>query len=461
MMTEPCDLSAHEQVHLLKSGTASAVELLDSHIARIGARNPELNAVVAFDPEIGRSRARAVDATLAAGDDPGPLAGLVTAHKDLTDTKDFPTTYGSPVFADHRPAADGFLVERMTRAGAVAVGKTNTPELGMGSHTFNPVYGITRNPYDTSKSAGGSSGGAAVALATNMVAIADGSDHAGSLRNPAAWNNVVGFRTSMGVIPHPGAGDPYTYNGISGAMGRTVDDMALLLSVMAVPDHRDPINRGLDVPTVVTPIDRPLRVAWSPTLGGLEIEPEIITVLSRLVDTCESLGWRVVEAEPDFDGADVAFDTLRAFHLVNSPIGKMIDRHAEMKETIQDEIRRGKALTADDVAHATWTTKTLWDRANRFFEDFDLLIAPVTQVNPFPVESEYVTEINGRPMQRYISWMRVVSRITQMGLPALSLPAGFSTAGMPVGAQLIGPPRGDLSLLRAAKTLETAHSPNS
>ncbi|MFW2380902.1 MAG: amidase family protein [Acidimicrobiales bacterium] len=455
-MTEPCDLSAHDQLDLLRSRKISAVELLDAHLVRIAEVNPSLNAIVALNPDVGRARATAVDARSAAGEYAGPLAGLVTAHKDLTDTKDFPTTYGSPIYADHRPTEDSLLVRRMTEAGAVAVGKTNTPELGAGSHTFNPIYGTTLNPFDTTRAAGGSSGGAGVALQSGMVAIADGSDLGGSLRNPAAWNNVVGFRTSMGVIPHPKADNPYASFGITGAMGRSVDDMALLLSVLAAPDVRDPTNRGLQVPTRISPVGGPVRVAWSETLGGLPIEPEITSVVSGLRSICDSLGWQVTEAEPDFSGADRAFETLRSWGIANSPEAKLTDRLPEMKQTIQDEIRRGQALTGADIADALAVTKLLWDRAISFFSDVDVLIAPVTQVSPFPIGQEYPTEINGVPMERYITWMRVASRITQMGLPALSLPAGFTAAGLPVGAQLIGAPRGDLALLQIAKTLESA-----
>lgn len=457
-VTEPCDLSAHDQLTLLRSKQISARELLDIHLARIAERNPSLNALVAVNPEIGRARAAAVDDSAAAGEDLGPLAGLVTAHKDLTETKDFPTTYGSPIYEGFHPTEDSLLVTRMTEAGAVAVGKTNTPELGAGSHTFNPIYGTTANPFDPSKSAGGSSGGAAVGLQSGMIAIADGSDLGGSLRNPAAWNNIVGFRTSMGVIPHPGADKPYTSFSITGAMARTVDDTALLLSVLAAPDRSDPTNRGLAVPERITPVDSPMRVAWSDTLGGLPIEPEITSVLSETRQACEELGWLVVEAEPDFEGADDAFETLRSWGMANSPEGRLTDRLSQMKQTVQDEIRRGQALSGSDVARALEVTKTLWDRAIRFFSSFDVMIAPVTQISPFPIEWEYPTEINGVPMERYITWMRVLSRITQMGLPAMSLPAGFTGTGLPVGAQLIGPPRGDLKLLQVAKTLETAAS---
>ena len=441
---------------LLRSGETSAVELLHSHLARVEERNPEINAIVALDPSVGLAKAKAVDATLARGDDPGPLAGLVTAVKDLADTKDFVTTQGSPVWADHRPTVDALHVQRMNEAGVVAIGKTNTPEFGAGSHSFNPVYGVTRNPFNTDLSAGGSSGGAAAALTTNMVAIADGSDYGGSLRNPAAWNNVVGFRNSLGVIPDIGPGNAYLRLGIVGAMARNVEDLALMLGVISAPDSRDPSNRGLAVPSTIEPVRGPLTVAWSDDIGGLPVAPEIRTALTRVRAACEDLGWRVVETEPDFSGADECFETIRSWGMANGHLSKLGDGLKKVKSVIQDEVARGQALGADDVARAIDHMKVLWHRSHSFFDGIDLMIGPVTQVSPFSFELEYPTEIEGVTMDRYITWMRSVCRITSMQLPALSLPAGFTDAGLPVGAQIIGGPRDDIGVLRAALTLEQA-----
>ncbi len=437
----------------------SARELLAAHLDRVSEVNSRVNAVVALDPAVAERRAAAVDEAIAAGFDPGPLAGLVTAHKDLTDTADFVTTYGSPLFAGNRPTADSLLVSRLRAAGAVAIGKTNTPEFGVGSHTFNPVYGVTTNPYDPARSAGGSSGGAAAALATGMVAIADGSDAGGSLRNPAAWNNVVGFRTSPRVVPRPGPGNPWHTMSIDGPMARTVDDLHLLLRVMARPDVRDPLSRPLDLPSTLDPVDT-LRVAWSPTLGGLPVEGDVSAVLERFIADVAELGWTVELAEPDFEGADECFTTLRAF-LFATGWGSALDADqlAATKETFQSEVERGRTLGADEVGRAYTTANRLWQRAIGFFERYDLLIGPVTQVSPFPVDVEYPTEVAGTPMPTYLDWMRSNCRITSFMLPALSLPAGFTEAGLPVGAQLVGKPWGDLGVLRAARAIEeaTAH----
>ncbi|MEM7341689.1 MAG: amidase family protein [Actinomycetota bacterium] len=456
MSDELCDLPATEQRGLLASKQVSARELLDAHLARIDAVNPTVNAVVGMDADVAVARATAVDDVVAAGGDPGPLGGLVTAHKDLVDTADFVTTHGSTVYADNRPAVDALQVARIKAAGAVALGKTNVPEFGAGSHSFNPVYGVTCNPYDPGLSAGGSSGGAGAALACGMVGIADGSDAGGSLRNPAAWNNVVGLRSSPRVVPRPGPGNPWQTIPIDGPMARTVDDLVLLLRVMAEPDARDPLNRALPLPDVLRPPTRPLRVAWSPTLGGLPVDPAVAAVLDTFRADIDGLGWEVTEAEPDFSGADECFVTLRAFLFANGPAGALGDRLAEIKATVRDEVERGRALSNAEVAAAFAHANVLWQRCVTFFADHDLLVGPVTQVPPFPIDQEYPTEVAGQPTSTYIGWMLSNCRISACQLPALSLPAGFDDAGLPVGAQLIGAPWGDVGVLQAAKALETA-----
>lgn len=453
MTGELWQLSAVQQSRMIRTKQISARELLEAHLARIETVNLTLNAVVALDPSVAQARAAAVDEVIANRGKPGALAGLVTAHKDLTDTADFVTTYGSAVYAGNRPTADSLLVSRMKEAGAVAVGKTNTPEFGAGSHTFNPVYGTTRNPYDPSRTAGGSSGGAAVALRSGMVSIADGSDLGGSLRNPAAWNNVVGFRGSPRTVPRIGPGNAWNPLPMDGPMARSVDDLIMLLRVIARPHPDDPLSRELLLPPVVSPPRRPPRVAWSHDLGGLPVEPEITEVLDRFRSDMEILGWEVTEDEPDMSGADECFVTLRAFGFTERAEA-MASHMSEIKDTVRDEIERGVALSSSQISAAYGQLDLLWKRAVAFFDRYDVLIAPVTQVSPFPVEVEYPTEVNGTPMSSYVEWMRTCCRITTSGCPALSLPAGFTAAGMPVGVQLIGRPYGDVALLEAAKALE-------
>jgi amidase len=457
-----CDLSATEQAQMFRHKEVSARELLESHLRRIDERNPEINAIVALDADVAHARAAELDEAIARRGAFGYLPALVTAHKDLTETADFPTTYGSPVYADNRPARDSHLVARIRAAGAVAVGKTNVPEFGVGSHTFNPVYGTTVNPYDRSRSAGGSSGGAAAALASGMVAVADGSDFGGSLRNPAAWNNVVGFRPSTGVVPTGGPGNAWHPMPIQGPMARNVDDLVLLLGAMSGPDRRDPLGWGHDrIHPFIDPVREPPRrelprVAWSTDLGGLPVEPEITETLAGLIPVIEHLGWPLAEDEPSFAGADDTFLTLRAFSF-SGHADALRPHFDRIKATLRDEIERGLQLSGHEVARAFARMKVLWDRANSFFENYDVLIAPVTQVMPFPVDQEYPTEVNGQPMSTYIEWMMSCCRITAFGLPALSLPAGFSK-GLPVGVQLIGKPHGDGELLAVAKALESAIS---
>ena len=454
--SDPCDLTATEQLVELEAGRLSAQELLSAHFDRIDHVDPEVNAIVAGDRDLASTKALDIDRRRAAGATLGPLAGLVTAHKDLTDTADFVTTYGSPVYAGHRPVADSLLVARVKAADAVAIGKTNTPEFGAGSHTFNPVYGVTRNPWDTQRSAGGSSGGAAVALATGMVSVADGSDMGGSLRNPAAWNNVVGFRGSAGLVPSVSPGVARATFGVEGAMGRTVADVCLLLNVIAAPDERDPLNRGVRIPPMPpTPaLDRPLRVAYSPSLGELPVETGVADAIGRYVSDIAELGCVVDEREPDLTGADECFAIIRSYLFANGPLAQLGDRLAETKQTVQEEFERGFRLSGREVASAHMQLSELWRRSSDFFADVDLLIAPVTQISPFPAELEYPTSVAGQTCERYIDWMRSCCRVTALGVPALSLPAGFDPDGLPVGVQLIGRPHGDLDLLSIAAFLE-------
>ena len=449
------ELPATEQRRLVAARDVSAVELLDAHLERIAAVNPAVNAVIALDPAIGRRRADDVDRAIARGDDPGPLAGLVTAHKDLTETADFPTTYGSPLFAGFRPPADSLVVARMRAAGAVAVGKTNTPEFGAGSHTFNPLHGVTRNPWDLGRSAGGSSGGAAAALACGMVAIADGSDMGGSLRNPAAWNSVVGFRPTPRVVPRLGPGNPWNPLTLEGPMGRTVADVALLLGVLAAPELGDPLHRPVDLPARLDPPARPLRVAWSRDIGGAAIDLDQVAVLDAFRPTIEGLGWEVDDDEPDLSGADDCFKTLRAWQSATGTAARLGSRAEQLKATIRGEIRRGNELTAAQVAAAYEHLGVLVRRSAAFFTRYDLLVGPVTQLAPFPSDWEYPTDIGGRRLSSYIDWMAVCYRVTVMGCPALSLPAGFDGRGLPVGVQLVGAPGNDVEVLRAAAALES------
>ena len=398
------------------------------------------------------ARERAASNTLS-----GPLAGLPVAHKDLTDTAGLRTTYGSPLFAENVPGEDSLLVARIKAAGAVTIGKTNTPEFGAGSQTFNRVFGTTRNPYDTARTCGGSSGGAAVALAARFLPIADGSDTGGSLRNPAAFCNVVGFRPSPGRVPsgwqEQGA---WTDLGTQGPMARSVDDLALLLSAIAGPDHRVTNvlpDSGESFRTVTPAPLRGLRVAVTEDFGGLPVESAIRATLRSLGDTLADAGAVVTDAAPDLRDADRIFHILRAA-VFRARFGPLTDaQKAELKDTIRWNTEAGEALTHADGDWVGGARSALVARVAGFFEDVDLLIGPTTQVQPFDIDTDWVREIEGKPMQTYIEWMQSCSRITVTCCPALSLPCGFA-GGLPVGAQLIAPMRRDAFLLSAAKAVE-------
>ena len=367
------------------------------------------------------------------------------------------TTYGSPAHRDHVPAVDSLLVARTRAAGAITVGKTNTPEWGAGSHTFNPVFGATLNPWDTTRSAGGSSGGASVALACRMLPIADGSDLGGSLRNPAAWSGVLALRPTPGLVPRRPEQAPWIPFAVDGPMARTADDLALFLGVLARPDPRDPISQRAATPDLAAPLEAELRgrrVAWSPALGGLPIEPAVRDALTAALPLLAEIGLDVSADEPDLTGADEIFETFRAFQSALD-LGDEYDARGElMKATVRAEVERGRGLTASQLIRATTLQAALAERAVAFFDRYDYLACPVTQVEPFPVEQEYASEIDGTPMGSYIEWMRSNSRISVTCCPAISLPVGFSATGLPVGLQLVTRPFGERALLEVAHALE-------
>jgi amidase len=450
--------SAADLTRLVRRREISAGELLDAHLAQIQAVNPAVNAIVTLVAERARVAAEAADARLARGEEVGPLHGLPVAHKDLVATAGIRTTLGSPIYKDWVPDADAIVVERLRAAGAITVGKTNTPEFGAGSQTFNPVFGATANPYALDRTCGGSSGGAAVALACGMVPIADGSDTGGSLRNPAAFCNVVGFRPSAGRVPDRGE-LPWQPLSTTGPMARTVGDVALVLAAISGPDARAPLSQAGGGAEFLQPLAAPrqgLRVAWSPALGGLPVEADVAAVLERAVPVFAELGCVVEPADPDLAGADEAFETLRAWTM-ESRYGRLAaERPGDVKETVRWNIEIGRSLSGPQVAAAMRAQAAVQQQMRAFFERFDLLLCPVTQVAPFSLETEYPAVVAATAMGSYIEWMRTCSRISVTGLPAISVPAGFTGDGLPVGIQLVGPWRSDRSVLELAAAFEDA-----
>ena len=450
--------SAVDQVGMLRGGQISARELLDEHLARVEAVNPAVNAIVTLVPELASERAAAADERHARGEVAGPLDGLPIAHKDLVDTAGIRTTSGSPLHADRIPTQSALIIDRIQDSGAVTLGKTNTPEFGAGSQTFNLVFGATRNPYDLSRTVGGSSGGAAAALAAGMIPIADGSDMGGSLRNPAAFCNVVGFRVSPGRVPSYPKEAAWSPLSVEGPMARTVADVALLLQAMAGPDPRSPLSLeapGSEFVGELRPPDE-IRVAWSPSLGGLPVEAAVADALSNSPTVFADLGWHVEEATPDLTDAREIFQVLRAwaYELGHGPTYDL--QPDALKDTIRWNVEEARRLSLVDHVNAYREHAALFHRVREFFDVYDVLALPTVQVAPFDVDLDWVREIEGEPMETYIDWMRSCTDVTLMGCPAISVPGGFTPGGLPIGLQLVGKPRGDLELLRIANAFEAA-----
>jgi amidase len=457
---ELCTRPATELAAMVRAREVSARELLEAHLDRIDRLNPAVNAVVTLDPEGARAAADAADAALAGGEPVGPLHGLPVAHKDTHATGGMRTTWGSPLHTDTVPARDELVVARLKAAGAIRLGKTNVPEFAAGSHTFNPVFGVTHNPYRHGLSAGGSSGGAAAALAAGLVPLAEGSDMGGSLRNPAAFCNVVGLRPTPGRVPTWPASMGWSQLSVQGPMGRTVADVALQLSVLAGPDPRVPIALPDDGAAFAAPLPTSLaglRVAWAPDLGGrVTVDPAITSVLAASAGVFEELGARVEEDCPDLSGADEVFGTLRAW-LFEASFGEIARQHPDqVKESIRWNAEMGAKLSGPDVARAEVLHTKLYERVVEFFERYDVLLAPTTQVLPFPVELEYPTEIAGVEQENYLEWMRSCTLISATGCPALSVPGGFTSDGLPVGLQIVGAPRADRRVLGVGHAFEQA-----
>jgi len=454
-----CFLTATELAHLIHTKQLSAREVMEAHLVQIAQVNPKVNAIVTLLPDLAMAGAKQADEHLARGEPIGPLHGLPIAHKDLVATKGIRTTQGSPIFKDHVPDFDELLIERLKQGGAITIGKTNTPEFGAGSQTFNEVFGATLNPYDTSKTCGGSSGGAAVALACGMVPLADGSDTGGSLRNPANFCNVVGFRPSPGRVPTWPKALGWFPISVQGPMARTVQDVALMLTAIAGPDPRAPMAICELGERFAQPLQRNfkgVRIAWSRDLGSFPVDPRTTTVIDSQRHTFAELGCWVEEGQPDFRDADEVFKVWRAWAFELS-FSDLIERHRDqIKETIIWNTEEGRKLTGPQLSRAEMKRTQLYQRVREFMEEYEYLILPVSQVPPFPVTQEYITEINGTKMETYIDWMKSCYFITVTGLPAISMPCGFTAEGLPVGVQIVGRHQDDFGVLQLAYAFQEA-----
>ena len=458
-INELCFMNACELQKLIHTRKLSARELMAAHLAQIGRVNPKINAIVAkLDDDQCLALAEEADQRGARGE-VGPLHGLPIAFKDLQMAVGFPFTWGSPIFKDFMPTEDTVLVERLRKAGAVPIGKTNVPEFGLGSHTYNPVYGTTLNPYDLTKSAGGSSGGAGAALAAGLLPIADGSDLGGSLRNPANFNNIVALRPTVGLVPTAPNLLPLTGFTVQGPMARSVADTALLLSAMAGPDLRDPGCHPSNPAVFAGPLGRSLkgvRVAWCPDLGGLPLDRRVRAVLEAQRQTFEDLGCIVEEACPDLSGADKLFLDLRAWTVAHSLSPLLAQHRAQMKPEVVWQIEAGAGLSGADIARAMTQHGELMERRRRFQEKYEFMLCAVNQVPPFDATIDWPKEIEGVQMENYVAWMKSAYWITTTFCPAMSVPAGFTPEGLPVGIQIVGRYRDDLGVLQFAYAFEQA-----
>ena len=429
---------AIELARQLRARELSAREVVAAFLSRIDEVNPKVNAIVTLAADRAVDAAGAADAWLARGEAVGPLHGLPIAHKDLQATAGIRTTFGSPIFRDHVPAENSPLVARLKQAGAIVVGKTNTPEFGAGSQTFNPVFGATLNPYDITKTCGGSSGGAAVALACGMLPIADGTDMGGSLRNPAAFCGVVGMRPSPPV--HGAAWETLS---VDGPMARSAADVALLLGALIERPMPD-LERHF----------RGVRIAWTTELHGVPFDSRVVEVVERARSSFESMGCVVDEAAPDLNAADGIFRTLRAKAFTEKHAATAAQNRSLVKATVLEEIAQGERLTSTDVTAAEQARAALRSRVASFMNRYEFFVLPTTQVPPFEVAMPYVTEINGVAMGSYIEWMKSCYLVSAIGHPAVSVPCGFTGDGLPVGLQIVGRAGDDWGVLQLAHAYE-------
>jgi amidase len=455
-----CFVPAGELVRLYRARKTSPLEVMEAVLARIDAVNPAVNAYVTVARESALAEARRATRALGRRRTPlPPLHGVPVSIKDLYATKGMRTTWGSLIYKDHVPTDDDLVVQRLKSAGAIVVGKTNTPEFGAGGTTFNAVFGATRNPWNTELTCGGSSGGAAVAVATGMGPVAQGSDLGGSLRTPAAFCGVVGLRTTPGLIPSYPRTLAWDTLGVAGPIARTVADAALMLTAMAGPDDRNPLSYEVDTSqftrAVKTPSIKGWRVAWTPDLNGLiPVDEEVLGVAHDAVKVFRSLGARVETACPDFSEVPEIINGTRAVTMVALHADRLPQWRESMQQELVRDVEHGLGLTTRDISRSEVLRSALWQRVRTFMATRDLLVLPTVAVQPFPVEQPFPTHINGRALDNYFQWFSLTYGITVTGLPAISVPCGFTRSGLPIGLQIVGRRRQEAAVLRAAAAFE-------
>jgi len=455
-----CFLRAVDMVDLIRQKKLSSREVMQAHLKQIERMNQKVNAIVTLVPEDElMKQALEADEAIAKGNWLGPLHGMPVGVKDLHETKGIRTAHGSPLYANHIPNADCLVVEREKKAGAIVIGKTNVPEWGLGSQTFNPVFGPTFNPYDVTKTCGGSTGGGAVALACGMVPLADGSDMGGSLRNPPNFCNVVGLRTSPGRVPNPPGELGWFTLSVAGPVARNVSDCAYFLSVLAGFDRRSPIAIDQAGSQFAQPLGgrnfKGMRVAMFKDLG-LPWEPEVAETIKAQRKVFESLGCIVEEAEPNFRNASECFLTWRHWS-VELGFGDILEANADkLNEYVHWHVQEGRKITGPQLARAEAKRTELYQGVRQFMEKYEFFVLPVNQVLPFDVKTHYPTEIAGVKMENYIAWMKSAYYVSTVGNPAISVPCGFSQSGLPIGIQIVGRHNDEWGVLQIAYAFEQA-----
>ncbi|TSI13119.1 amidase [Brevibacterium aurantiacum] len=452
-------MSLAELADALATRQLSSRELVEAHLLRIDEINPRVNAVITVDADGALASATEVDELRARGSDLPLLSGIPMTHKDTHETAGMRTTFGSPIFAENVPNRDALIVSRLKSAGVISTGKTNVPEFAAGAHTTNPVFGTTRNPYDTALSASGSSGGAAAAIACGVQAAGDGSDTGGSLRLPAGFNNIVGLRPSNGWIPHVSPDNPWEWLSQAGFMARRVADIAMLMDLCSGPDRMGPAARVESGGFSKLDSGKDLSgwaIGFAPNLGGqVEVENEVAEVVGAAGPVLTGLGAHLSYEAPTLDDAVEVFRVARAYEFAKN-YGHLVEGHAhEMKNSLRDNIQAGLNLGVDDLFALDDARARLWVAMQDYFSRHDVLVTTTSQVEPFAADLDYPDSLSGKPISDYMAWVYATSLISATGCPAISVPAGFSSTGLPVGLQIIGPVGADKRVLEVAQAFES------
>lgn len=459
MSSDVCMLPAVDLCRLIKDRELSAVELIEACLKRLEERNPELNAVCTVSPR-ALKEARGVQRRLDRGEEVGPLAGLPVGIKDITPVRGLRTTFGSPLYRDWIPDEDALVVARLRASGAVVLGKTNTPEFAAGGNTFNEVFGLTRNPWNPALSAGGSTGGGAVGLATGMIAIAEGTDLGGSLRIPASFCGVAGLRPSIGLVPTVPTDSPWDGLAVTGPMARTVTDIALTLQVISGPDPRAPLSQAAsrrDFPAAVEAAgSRSFRIGYAPDVARIGVDPAVESSCRAAALGLGSEGHRIEDLPLDLSAGRPAFVTLRGLWML-AHHHKHLDRLAELGDNVAGNIRLGLDVTTTQLAEAEQARFAVWEKLREVFAHHDVLMTPCMAIAPFPVDRNYPDSIAGRPMDTYIDWLAPTFLFSLTGLPVACVPCGLTSDGMPAGLQVVGRPNDEESVLQAAHLIQEAN----